>query len=149
MQRKSSQCTSVHRIACTSRDAPPRTTTWSGTRCCLCRNVGREPFLCGLTTELSGRPRCRLPDAEPANNLLATKARSTRTHGPLQRVVSLHAEIDHEFQHASFVTPVTPITRSRSSSETQTTPGTSGDRSSSRHTLALARGPFVAALSMI
>src|SRR5438132_1088638 len=41
-----------------------------------------------LTTELSGRPRCRLPHAEPANNLLASRVRPTIVHGPLQRVVS-------------------------------------------------------------
>src|SRR5258705_301296 len=40
-----------------------------------------------LTTELSGRPRCRLPHAEPANNLLATRVRATIAHGPLQRIV--------------------------------------------------------------
>src|SRR5260221_9700424 len=51
---------------------------------------------CALTTELSGRPRCRLPHAEPANNLLATRVRTTITHGPLQRVVRQHvATVSH------------------------------------------------------
>src|SRR5258706_5607785 len=47
-------------------------------------------FMRRLTTELSGRPRCRLPHAEPANNLLAARVRPTIVHGPLQRVVRLH-----------------------------------------------------------
>src|SRR5260221_11320336 len=46
-------------------------------------------FMRRLTTELSGRARCRLPHAEPANNLLATRVRPTIVHSPLQRVVSL------------------------------------------------------------
>ena len=40
-----------------------------------------------LTPELSERPRYRLPHAEPANYLLATRVLPTIVHGPLQRVV--------------------------------------------------------------
>src|SRR6266850_1799516 len=61
------------------------------------QNAKRSPLVwcaprttCCLTTELSGRPRCRLPHAEPANNLLATRVRPTIVHGPLQRVVRQH-----------------------------------------------------------
>src|SRR5260221_7553048 len=56
---------------------------------------------CCLTTELSGRPRRRLPHAEQANNLLATRVRPTIVHGPLQRVVRCPFHCTFAFRAAS------------------------------------------------
>jgi hypothetical protein len=53
----------------------------------LYARVGNQ---CRLTTELSGRPRCRLTHAEPTNHRLATRVRPTIVHGPLHRFVRCH-----------------------------------------------------------
>src|SRR5260221_7701712 len=60
-------------------------------------------FMRRLTTELSGRPRCRLPHAEPANNLLAARVRPTIVHGPLQRVVRSDGHHCRFHRHSALV----------------------------------------------
>src|SRR5438128_394430 len=52
-------------------------------------NFSHRQFACGLTAELSGRPRCLFRTG--AHNFLRAPGAATMVPGPLERVVSPHA----------------------------------------------------------